>query len=567
MQAVQSLENEISGLQEEKSAFEEKVLEAQERSGVLESERAGLKEKVETLGKEKAGLVQAVQSLENEISGLQEKKSAFEEKVLKAQERSGILESEKGVLTEELSNARNRIRRIEAQLADANRIKAALRETGEDLSRELEKQKRLNEIIRYTLEEERSVPPWLRVIKQLLPFRSSPAVLVSDYERAADKAAASDVKKTAFAGKESKPKIEETALHDKEVQLIPAAPIPEIEKAGAGKEKPRSETDPILENRDAKQMPEAVSFHSDQDFVRPKGIWEKTISVVQKEVERAGLAFVPYLEPALNFEQELPHKKWAAFSHISAGLPEWMAKTRVYKPFDPAVFTSMKWSRAQKYCRRIFVFSKDHADILAKVKVTATPLKYPLPKVAGKWSWNSFEANPEKKIIQVGWWFARMHAIHLLPDSGLNKFWIKMSEPAVDDLFSTERSHLKERMIFFDHMDSSVTIIDDLPRQEYEKQLCANIALVHYYDAGAPDFLLECIARHTPLLVNALPGVRELLGDDYPLYYYFYKDAAGKAADFDLVRKAHEHLKQLAGKMGLSTEALALQVRKALKED
>ncbi len=201
-------------------------------------------------------------------------------------------------------------------------------------------------------------------------------------------------------------------------------------------------------------------------------------------------------------------------------------------------------------------FSKngEKSQIDTTVVQNKVHIKRPLPDVEMKWSWKDFNANSEKKIIQVGWSLARMHAIHILPDSDYKKMWIQRPGSNFDSVFKEERVHLKERMIFFDHMDQSVTVVNDLPGQEYEELICANIAFAHYTDASAPDFLLHCIARHTPILINALPEVREYLGDDYPFYYYSYKDAVEKVSHFEQVKQAHDYLRQVAGKMNFSPD-------------
>jgi hypothetical protein len=38
-------------------------------------------------------------------------------------------------------------------------------------------------------------------------------------------------------------------------------------------------------------------------------------------------------------------------------------------------------------------------------------------------------------------------------------------------------------------------------------------------DAAAVNTIQECIVRNTPIIVNPLPAITEVLGVDYPMYY------------------------------------------------
>ena len=357
-------------------------------------------------------------------------------------------------------------------------------------------------------------------------------------------------------------------IKDEKVRVIETESDLEIEKTGIEAKKPPREKWVGQEGNAAKQEAESSYLYSRYTHPMLVENWEKVAIVARKEVERAGLVFVPELELELNSAGELPNKQWVAISHVPTRLPEWMVKTKAYKPLTTALFSSKAWNMAKGHCQKLFAFSQDHADILnVQTGLKTTALRIPQPEVGKRWSWEVFKANQEKQIIQVGWWLMRMHGIYLLPDSGYQKLWVRRPESNIDGVFGAERVHFRERFIFFDHMDNSVNVSNHLPPQDYEERLSANIAFAHYYDASAPDFLLQCIARHTPILINPLPAVREYLGDDYPLYYYFYKDAAKKASNYDLLHKAHEHLTVLSEKMDVNPEGFASQIRNALEED
>lgn len=74
------------------------------------------------------------------------------------------------------------------------------------------------------------------------------------------------------------------------------------------------------------------------------------------------------------------------------------------------------------------------------------------------------------------------------------------------------------------------------------------------YDASANNAIIECMARNTPILVNPLEPVVEYLGSEYPFYFNSLEEAAVKARDLDLVKRAHEYLVNYEGKQRLRGE-------------
>ena len=68
-------------------------------------------------------------------------------------------------------------------------------------------------------------------------------------------------------------------------------------------------------------------------------------------------------------------------------------------------------------------------------------------------------------------------------------------------------------------VDECVTVIPTLSNDDYDTLLSQNIVFVFLYDAAAVNTLIECIVRNTPIIVNRLPCVVEMLGDGYPLLY------------------------------------------------
>ena len=67
--------------------------------------------------------------------------------------------------------------------------------------------------------------------------------------------------------------------------------------------------------------------------------------------------------------------------------------------------------------------------------------------------------------------------------------------------------------------DSTVVLIPLLSDLLYDTLLSQNIVFLKLVDAGAVNTILECIVRNTPMIVNCIPPVVEVLGPNYPMYY------------------------------------------------
>ena len=237
-----------------------------------------------------------------------------------------------------------------------------------------------------------------------------------------------------------------------------------------------------------------------------------------------------------------PHKKpWVGFIHVPPQVPEWFQ----YDQSNEELFKTNAWQESLPFCKGLFTLSEYHKkDLQKKLNVPIEALIHPTEIPETIWSWDRFIANNNKKIIQLGWWLRKLHAIYQLPKpKNYAKVFLKVTEQDyLSELMATEKEMLLLSGDFTEDMYLSATLVSYLPDHEYDIWLSENIGFMNLYDASANNAVIECIARGTPLLVNRLPPVVEYLGEDYPLYYSSYDDAIAKAEDFDLINQAHHHL-------------------------
>lgn len=93
-------------------------------------------------------------------------------------------------------------------------------------------------------------------------------------------------------------------------------------------------------------------------------------------------------------------------------------------------------------------------------------------------------------------------------------------------------------------LSKEVEIIKYLNNNDYDILLKNNIVFIKLVGASAVNTVLECIVRNTPIVVNKLPAIVEMLGDSYPLYYNSL-DECTENITMKNIEKAFNYLKNL----------------------
>lgn len=94
-------------------------------------------------------------------------------------------------------------------------------------------------------------------------------------------------------------------------------------------------------------------------------------------------------------------------------------------------------------------------------------------------------------------------------------------------------------------MEESVKTIEFLDNGAYDKLLSKNIVFLNLVDASACNTLIECVIRNTPIIVNPIPPVVEILGKDYPLYYNNYYDVSKILESPSKIKEGYDYLKNM----------------------
>jgi len=270
--------------------------------------------------------------------------------------------------------------------------------------------------------------------------------------------------------------------------------------------------------------------------------------------KKGGILFDAFIERTFHWHpREIkPHTRpWIGFIHVPPHLPDWFHADQA----NDVIFNTSAWKQSLPLCRGLYTLSKYHREsIEVKLDIPVNNLIFPTEIPQIKWSWEKFSKNNEKKIIQVGWWLRKLHAIYQLPRTSYKKIFLSVEHESIPGLIRKEREVLKNEGTFDDNMYHTAETITYLSDGLYDRVLSENIVFIYLYDASANNTVTECIARCTPILVNPIEPVLEYLGEDYPFYYSSLEEAAEKAMNFDLVRETHEYLLNLPIRQKLSGE-------------
>jgi hypothetical protein len=236
---------------------------------------------------------------------------------------------------------------------------------------------------------------------------------------------------------------------------------------------------------------------------------------------------------------------WVGFLHNPCGMPPWF-----YADHAPEfIFAKSVWRDSLPSCVGLFTLSEHMAQWLRRTTGKPVSVAYHPSEIPETlFDFGAFLANPEKRVIQIGWWLRRQTAIDHLPlpnDNSLGYRKLRLIPGFASnarDQIEAMRAREFERHGMPRPGVGEVETMAHVSNEHYDRLLSCNIAFLQLEAANANNAVVECLARGTPLLVNRLPAVEEYLGRDYPLYYAHLQDAADQALDLGRLRAAHQYM-------------------------
>ncbi len=217
-------------------------------------------------------------------------------------------------------------------------------------------------------------------------------------------------------------------------------------------------------------------------------------------------------------------------------------------------------------------------DDIGFANVPVYVIPHPMEFVPGSmFSMENFLKNQNRKITQIGAWLRNPFSIYELPLPDHNPLNLKkcvLRGKEMDQYFKPDGFYesLHDFLLLFggcsertcceqvsrdlsimnkycqgmfdhlQHCDTSVTIIDKLSNNEYDKLLSENIVFLDLIDCSAVNTALECLVRNTPFIVNRHPALEEIFGKKYPGFYETILEAANIVCDVKKLASISEYI-------------------------
>lgn len=247
---------------------------------------------------------------------------------------------------------------------------------------------------------------------------------------------------------------------------------------------------------------------------------------------------------------------WVGICHHPPNVPEWYSDERLQ-----ALENSARWRASFPSLRLVISLGENLTEWInhnwGKPCVT---IHHPSTITRQCWSYERFEKNPLKRLVQIGTWLRNTQAIYGVQCPELLK-----KARLVQSGGWAARANRACRLEFGRGPGpAGVERISWLSGVEYDRLLSENVVFLCLIASVANNTIVECIARNTPVVVNRLPGPTFYLGADYPLFYESLDEVPDLLTPEKLL-SAHHYLKGLEKKF-LNGATFAHQVVEACRQ-
>lgn len=248
--------------------------------------------------------------------------------------------------------------------------------------------------------------------------------------------------------------------------------------------------------------------------------WAYVINSIQRELcSIRGVLFEGYVD-GLAVREATITEPWVGFVHNPITIPPeayaiWPKMMAVDK-----MLQSKMWHNSKDLCLGLFTLSQECCDYLSeKTGLIVSKLLHPTePGI--KFSVDRYLCNDDKKLISIGQWLRNF--------SEMPKIKTDLRKVVLGT---------QSRLTIPDGLDK----MERLTNNEYDELLAENIVFLDLYAANANNAIIECMVRHTPLIVRRHPSIAEYLGTDYPLFFEDIREVHNMCT-LDNIINAHDYL-------------------------
>ena len=190
----------------------------------------------------------------------------------------------------------------------------------------------------------------------------------------------------------------------------------------------------------------------------------------------------------------------------------------------------------------------------------------PVENTSHMWSLSKWLST--KNVIQIGDWMRDKKAIYQLKLQPKQYFHKILLDPSSSSSSSSSSELVCGATVVLtpsDYIRGGVEVIQYLDSKRYDEVLSCSVVFLKLLDASAVNTVLECIMRHTPVVVNRLPALEEVLGVNYPGFYDTFAEASVIIESVTRLMYCHmqlETLQKLKLNKKLSLEFFVSEIQK-----
>lgn len=275
--------------------------------------------------------------------------------------------------------------------------------------------------------------------------------------------------------------------------------------------------------------------NDDFEVVVHRSGWKDTINSLKTHIQCADklanvdLIIDVYLDTSFHWRKTtykelgvIPYKKpWIGFMHHTTSGPN---NSRDLLN-DPDFKSSLP------HCLCLVVLS-EYLKTCLKPLVPNTiihVLTHPTEIPSEKFRLQLYSTNRKKRLLHVGSWMRNVEK------------YLQVDTALVKTVLGGKQNFHQE----YKASNPSVEFMSWLDNEDYDKILTENIVCIFLRDASAINTVIECIVRHTPIILNRLPALEELLGKDYPLFVDSHSQVTTVLKNSKLIQKGYIHLESM----------------------
>ena len=284
------------------------------------------------------------------------------------------------------------------------------------------------------------------------------------------------------------------------------------------------------------RYPRKIDFRHQWGSPRHRSGWRWAISSLAELHHPQGVILDGFVEATFCWGDKgvVYERPWIGFVHNPPDMPPQAGNGL---SSNQALLDNPAFRKSLKHCQGLFCLSETHARRLRQqVEVPVEGLMHPTEFVDLKFSMEAFRTNPKRCVIQIGSWLRNPNSIYEMKP--------RLARAKLDPGYPWEDKLRADLGLAAPELEG-VAVFPFSDDRAYDQLLSCNLAFAHMFDSSANNLVIECIVRHTPLLINRLPALEEYLGPDYPLFFEDLQEASRMADSEECIEAGHLYLAQL----------------------